>query len=82
MTEEIVIKEVELTKLKLRIGEVLVVKLPSDTKHNWMQKLGMQLTRLLPRNQCLIICNDQIEFSVISAEEAEALKEAQRGRKA
>lgn len=72
MSEEIVLKEVEVQKLRLRPGDVLVISLPKDTKHSWMANLGRHLTRILPRNPSLIIAND-VKISVVSKEEAEKI---------
>ena len=72
MADEIIIKELEVQKLRLRPGDVVVVHLPRDTKHSWMQKLALHLHKLLPRNPALLIAND-IQISVASPEEARAI---------
>lgn len=82
MSQEISIKEVEITKLRLRPGDVLLVKLPKDTQHSWMQKLGLSLAKILPRNPALLICNEKVVFEVMSHEDAQKLKEAKDGREA
>lgn len=74
MTEEIILKEIEVTKLRLRPGDVVVVHLPEHTRNSWMQKLAMHLTKMLPRNPSLLIANN-VTISVMSAEEAQALKQ-------
>lgn len=82
MSEEILIKEVEVSKLRLRPGDVLVVHLPKDTRHSWMQKLAMHLHKVLPRNPALLVAED-VTLSVVSPEDAQAIldkaKKAQDG---
>jgi hypothetical protein len=73
MADEIVIKEIEVTKLRLRPGDVILVKLPTDTKHSWMQKLALHLTKVLPRNPALLIANNDVQVSVLTPEDAKAL---------
>lgn len=82
MTEEITLKEVEVQKLRLRPGDVLVFTLPHETKHSWMQKFAMYVQRVLPRNPALIVCGN-LTISIASQEEAEKLKKGtQDGREA
>lgn len=72
------IKEIEATKLDLKPGQVLVVTIKSDgvTMENIdMVRKGFQ--EKFPENDILVLAvapQDSIDFSVVSAEEAETLK--------
>lgn len=73
MSEEIVLKEVEVQKLRLRPGDILVFTLPEDTKHSWMNKFMVHLRRILPRTPALIV-SKHVKIAVMSAEEAAAIE--------
>lgn len=75
MTEEIVIKEIEVSKLRLRPGDVLVVHMPKDTRHSWMQRLALHLNKMLPRTPALLVAHD-VTLSIMSQEEVQELKRA------
>jgi len=79
VSDEIILKEVEVQKLRLRPGDVLLVKLPPTTKHSWMQKLALHLHKLLPRNPSLILAND-IHVSIASQAEAKEIVDQLKGR--
>lgn len=69
MSEEIILKEVEVQKLQLRPGDVVVFTLPHATKHSWMQRFAMYVQRVMPRNPALIVCGD-VKISVAAREDA------------
>lgn len=70
MNEEINLKEVEVQKLRLRPGDILVFTLPPDTKHTWLHKFAMHVNKILPRNPALIVAG-QVKISIASKEERE-----------
>lgn len=80
MSDEITLKEIEVQKLKLRPGDVVVFKLPKDTKHSWLHRFAGHVYKLLPRNPALLVCNDVV-IEVITEAEAAKLKETSNGSK-
>lgn len=72
MSDEIILREIEVTKLRMRPGDVLVVHLPENTRHSWMQRLALHLQKILPRNPALLIANN-VTLTIASPEEAQEL---------
>ena len=64
MSDEIVIKEVEVNKLRLRPGDILVFTLPEGTHRNWVQKFAYHVGKVIPRSVTSLIVAGDIKVTV------------------
>ena len=79
MSEEIILKEVEVAKLRLRPGDVLLLQLPENTKQSFMHRLALHLHKVLPRNPALLIANTA-HVSIVSVEDAKEIVNKLKGQ--
>lgn len=72
---EITIKEVEVTKLDLKSGQLLVVKapIPSGMPQDWVAQRLEAVRRvfldLLPAGVNILVTDDEVELTVVDAEQ-------------
>lgn len=75
MSEEIVLKEVEVTKLNLKPSDFLVFTVPDESNHYYLSRLTATIRNAFPRIQAVIMSN-KVKISVITKEEAESIPDA------